>query len=106
MASIDHVTIRVADLDASRRFYGTVLAPLALGEPRVGDGFVEWGDFSIAALDEGEAVTRGLHVAFGAGSRDQVDAFHAAALAAGYASNGAPGERSRYHPGYYGAYVL
>jgi hypothetical protein len=35
-----------------------------------------------------------------------VDAFHASALAAGYADNGAPGERAVYHPGYYGAFVL
>ena len=35
-----------------------------------------------------------------------VDAFHAAAVAAGYRDNGAPGERPQYHPGYYGAFVL
>jgi hypothetical protein len=35
-----------------------------------------------------------------------VRAFHAAALAAGYEDNGAPGERTVYHPGYYGAFVL
>ena len=104
--SIDHVTIRVADLGASRRFFDTVLAPLGLVDPYVGERFVEWGDFSIAAPGPCETVTRGLHVAFAASSRRQVDAFHAAAIAAGYRSNGAPGERSAYHPGYYGAYVL
>ena len=106
MASLDHVTIRVSDLAASQAFYDTVLAPLGLVDPYVADGFVEWGDFSIAAPAKGRPVTSGLHVAFAAGSREQVDAFHAAAVAAGYASNGAPGERSEYHPGYYGAYVL
>ena len=35
-----------------------------------------------------------------------VDAFHAAALAAGATENGAPGVRKIYHPDYYGAYVL
>ena len=106
MPSIDHVTIRVSDFDASRRFFDTVLAPLGLVDPYVGGRFVEWGDFSIAAPGPGETVTRGLHVAFAASSRVQVDAFHAAAVAAGYRSNGAPGERAEYHPGYYGAYVL
>jgi catechol 2,3-dioxygenase-like lactoylglutathione lyase family enzyme len=48
---------------------------------------------------------RGLHVAFTADSRATVDAFHAAALAAGAVDNGAPGVREIYHPTYYGAYV-
>lgn len=100
------MTIRVSDVVASRRFYNTVLAPLGLVDPFVGDEFVEWGDFSITAPKPGESVTRGLHVAFAAASREQVDAFHAAAMAAGYRNNGAPGERSEYHAGYYGAYVL
>lgn len=100
------MTIRVSDFVASREFYDTVLAPLGFVDPYVADAFVEWGDFSIAAPKAGESVTGGLHVAFAASSRAQVDAFHAAAMAAGYRSNGAPGERSQYHAGYYGAYVL
>ena len=100
---IDHVTIRVADFAASKAFYDTVLAPLGLTEPFVGEGFAEWGDFSIA---DGSPVSRDLHVAFAASSRVEVDAFHAAAIAVGYRSNGEPGERPQYHPGYYGAYVL
>ena len=106
MASIDHVTIRVADFGASRAFYDTVLAVLGLTDPFLGEGLAEWGDFSIAARGPGEALTSGLHVAFAASSRDQVDAFHAVAVAAGYESNGTPGERAQYHPGYYGAFVL
>ena len=100
---IDHVTIRVSDFAASRAFYDAVLVPLGLTEPYAGDGFAEWGDFSIA---DGETVSRELHIAFAASSRDQVETFHAAAIAAGYRDNGAPGERPQYHPGYYGAYVL
>jgi catechol 2,3-dioxygenase-like lactoylglutathione lyase family enzyme len=106
VGSIDHVTMRVSDFVASREFYDTVLAPLGFVDPHVGDAFVEWGDFSIATPKTGESVTDGLHVAFAASSREKVDAFHAAAMAAGYRSNGAPGERSEYHAGYYGAYVL
>jgi hypothetical protein len=47
-----------------------------------------------------------VHVAFTASDRDTVDAFHAAALAAGGTDNGPPGLREIYHPTYYGAYVL
>ena len=46
------------------------------------------------------------HVAFAVDSRAKVDAFHAAALAAGGRDNGAPGLRPHYHPDYYGAFVL
>jgi catechol 2,3-dioxygenase-like lactoylglutathione lyase family enzyme len=48
----------------------------------------------------------GAHVAFGVRTHGEVDAFHAAALAAGGTDNGAPGPRPIYHPGYYGAFVL
>jgi catechol 2,3-dioxygenase-like lactoylglutathione lyase family enzyme len=93
---IDHVTIRVSDLEASRRFYDTVLGTLGL--TRAGD---EWGDFSIAA---GEP-TRNLHVGFGAPDRETVDAFHRAGVEAGYTSDGL-GERPQYTPGYYGGFLL
>ena len=46
------------------------------------------------------------HVAIAAGSKEKVDAFHAAALASGGKDNGAPGPRAAYHPGYYGAFAL
>lgn len=104
---IDHVTLRVADVSASRRFYDTVLAPLGIPAPTDEDaesGFLEWGDFSIAA-DE-VPVAQHVHIAFAAPSRAVVDAFHAAGVAAGYRSHGGPGERPQYHPGYYGAFLL
>ena len=53
-----------------------------------------------------DAVMTGMHVAFAAPDHATVDAFHAAALAAGGRDNGAPGLRPHYHPGYYGAFVL
>ena len=103
---IDHVTIRVADFAASKRFYTTVLEPLGRGLDwdDSDEGFAEWGDFSIAS--DGKPLSRDLHIAFAAHDRDAVDAFHRAALDAGYRSNGEPGERQQYHPGYYGAFVL
>jgi len=56
-------------------------------------------------LLEGEP-TEHVHLAFPATENATVDAFHRAAIEAGYRDHGAPGERSQYHPGYYGAYVL
>ncbi len=81
---IDHVTLWLGDLPASRRFYEAALAPLGFGLEFEHDGFL----------------------AFSAPSPDAVDAFHAAALEAGGRDNGAPGLRPEYHGGYYGAYVF
>jgi catechol 2,3-dioxygenase-like lactoylglutathione lyase family enzyme len=50
--------------------------------------------------------TENLHLAFSASANPTVDAFHRAAMEAGYRDNGQPGERAAYHPGYYGAFVL
>ena len=103
---MDHVTIRVSDFEASRAFYTTVLAPLG-HELRWEDPekrLAEWGDFSIA--QDGKPLTENVHMAFTAVSREQVDAFHRAAVEAGHRDNGAPGVRPVYHEGYYGAFVL
>lgn len=103
---LDHLTIRVSDFEASLRFYGVVLDALgiSLGWKSSDPPFAEWGDFSIAA--DGKPLTRNAHVAFAAASRADVDAFHRAGVDAGYRDNGAPGERPRYHPGYYAAFLL
>ena len=99
------MTIRVSDFEASKAFYSCVLAPLGL-EPYEDEAvpFTEWGDFSIASDDQ--PVAKNVHIAFPAGSREDVDAFHLAAMEAGYRDNGPPGERPIYHKGYYGAFVL
>jgi catechol 2,3-dioxygenase-like lactoylglutathione lyase family enzyme len=94
----DHVTIRVSDLAASRRFY-----LLALGEPTHEGDFVEWGDFS---LIEGVDVTRRLHLGFGVADRDAVDAWWHRMVAGGYRSDGEPGPRPEYNESYYGGFVL
>ncbi len=98
----DHVTIRVGDSEASKRFYG-----LALGDPTDhGDGFTEWDEFGIAAATAEQPATARLHVGFGAADRAAVDRWWGRLTAAGYRSDGAPGERPEYHPGYHGAFVL
>ena len=102
---IDHLWIRVADRLASQRFYETIAQhagfELALDRERawfVGPG----GSFTILE----DTPTEHVHLAFPATENATVDAFHRAAIEAGYRDNGAPGERPHYHPGYYGAYVL
>jgi catechol 2,3-dioxygenase-like lactoylglutathione lyase family enzyme len=100
----DHVTIRVADWNASREFYETVLGSLGQATKR-GRLFDEWGDFSIAPASEEHPLTRGLHVAFVARSEAEVDAFWRAGVDAGYDSDGEPGPRPRYHERYYGGFL-
>jgi catechol 2,3-dioxygenase-like lactoylglutathione lyase family enzyme len=97
----DHVTIRVSDLEASRRFYATVLGR----EPEGGE-FLEWDDFSIAPAEEDRPLTRHLHVAFAVQSREDVDGFWRRGVDAGYRSDGEPGLRPQYHPNYYGSFLL
>jgi catechol 2,3-dioxygenase-like lactoylglutathione lyase family enzyme len=98
----DHVTIRVSDRQASRRVYEALL-----GRPtHAGDEFHEWDSFSLAQADAEHPVTRNLHVAFAARSREDVDAFWRRGVEAGYRSDGEPGPRPHYHPDYYGGFLL
>ena len=111
---LDHVAIEVSDFARSKAFYEAALEPLGirlLMEPVEGSaGFgkdTEHGPKPFFWIDaRGRPAVSGAHVAFGVRSIEQVDAFHAAALAAGGTDNGAPGPRPIYHPGYYGAFVL
>jgi catechol 2,3-dioxygenase-like lactoylglutathione lyase family enzyme len=100
----DHVTIGVADPDASRRFYDAAFTALEVGVSR-GDEFLEWGDFSVG-LAPRRARTQRAHYAFAARSRAHVDAFWRATTAAGGTDNGQPGLRPHYHASYYGGFVL
>jgi catechol 2,3-dioxygenase-like lactoylglutathione lyase family enzyme len=107
---LDHLGLDVSDYQRSKAFYEKALAPLGLKlmmEPAPGIGGLGDGRkpfFWIGA--RGRAPQSGVHVAFTADSRDTVDSFHAAALAAGATDNGGPGVREIYHPNYYGAFVL
>lgn len=99
-AIFDHVQIRVADLDRSRAFYEAALEPLGIPLLLDTPHLVQFANLALSADAE---PSTGVHVALVARSRDEVDAFHAAAVAAGGTDNGAPGPRS-YGP--YAAYVL
>ena len=104
---LDHLTLHVKDIDRSITFYKQALAPLGyiVG---VDDGTLH-SDFYVSPIEgleaEASPVTPVTHIAFLADSQQAVQAFHAAALAAGGRDNGAPGPRP-YHPGYYSAFVL
>jgi catechol 2,3-dioxygenase-like lactoylglutathione lyase family enzyme len=99
---LDHVHLRVSDLEASKRFYAAALAPLGLRVTGEGEG---WFSADELFFSDDDSPTQGLHIAFQAESPEVVEEFHTAALAAGGQDNGPPGERN-YHPGYYAAYVL
>src|ERR671914_2441429 len=99
---LDHVHLRVRDLEASKRFYEAVLA--SLGRSLQSHGESAFSSDELFVSDDGEP-TSGLHIAFQAEDRDAVARFHEAALGAGGTDNGRPGERD-YHPGYYAAYAL
>jgi catechol 2,3-dioxygenase-like lactoylglutathione lyase family enzyme len=102
---VDHVHLRVADLEASKRFYRAVLKSLGRELGMEGDAFGGFFSADELFVSADREPTSGLHLAFQAADREAVDRFHEASLAAGGRDNGAPGERP-YHPGYYAAYVL
>lgn len=103
---IDHLWIRVVDLDASKLFYDR-LAPYTgfelQRESQVRAQFV--GSAASFSLVTGTP-TQHIHLAFPASSNGTVDDFHRVALEYGFRDHGTPGERSVYHAGYYAAYVL
>lgn len=104
---LDHFNLPVSDLERSRVFYESVLAPLGLrllARDGTAFGFGEqtWS-FGIVACAVPFAT---VHLAFAAHSRQQVDQFFAAALAAGARPNGPPGLRPVYDPDYYAAFVF
>ncbi|MEO7036002.1 MAG: VOC family protein [Polyangiaceae bacterium] len=112
---IDHISLNASDYARSKAFYTQALAPLGITlmmEFGSAAGFGRdkpelWvgtkSDFQSA--EQFEVITP-IHVCLRARNQAEVNAFHAAALAAGGRDNGAPGIRAHYHPGYYGAFVI
>lgn len=114
---LSHVGIPVEAIDRSRAFYERALAPLGLKITMTANadqtesggtaiGFGSDGEPGFFWIGDNERVGQGVHVAFTAASRQQVDDFYAAAMAAGGRDNGAPGLRPHYGPNYYAAFVF
>jgi len=108
MMILDHVGFNVSDFAKSKSFYVAALAPLGIGAVGEGEGWAMMGrdgkgQFWFGAFGPPPGP---IHLAFAAATREQVRAFHAAALAAGGKDNGAPGVRAAYHANYYGAFIM
>ncbi len=106
---VDHIQLVVADLAASRRFYDAVCEVLDIPLGGGTDAHFWYDELFVSKPDGPEAageLTGRHHLAFQAKDRATVDAFYQAGLAAGGRDNGAPGERTKYHPGYYAAFLL
>jgi hypothetical protein len=91
---VDHLDLHASDYGASTSFYATVLTPLGLPSWPEDSGNERATCFTRVNVVDRQPLTRGLHLCFVARSREQVEAFHQAGVAAGYRSNGAPGYRN------------
>ena len=107
---LDHIGLNVSDFEASKAFYLRALEPLGI---RTVMEFPEWKSLGLGDgqkpylwIHERGTPSTSTHVALVVTDVETVDAFHAAAIAAGGTDNGAPGLRPHYHPSYYGAFVL
>jgi catechol 2,3-dioxygenase-like lactoylglutathione lyase family enzyme len=104
--NIDHVAIRVADVAAAKAFYGIVGEAAGFRLLRESPESATFGGGSGGSfIAISGPPSEHVHIAF-AGTDDAIRRFYDQATAAGYRGNGAPGERPRYHPGYYAAFVL
>lgn len=107
----DHVKFGVSHYEASKAFFLKALEPLRVavvseGAPSYGVELSRTGGHSSLCLFQTAEKPAHLHLAFVAETRQQVDDFHRAALAAGGLDNGPPGLRPHYHPNYYAAFVI
>jgi catechol 2,3-dioxygenase-like lactoylglutathione lyase family enzyme len=106
---IDHVSVPVRDLAMATRFYEAVLGTLGMTKLESRAATVGFGktyaEFWINLRIDMTAPSSGIHVCLRARSTEIIDAFHAAALQAGGASNGAPGLRPQHGDGYYAAFI-
>ncbi|MBN9316354.1 MAG: VOC family protein [Devosia sp.] len=112
MTALDHVAISTADYATSLAFYEKALAPLGIRthmkfEGEEGNVAGLGSDMPFLWIGDGGKLTGGrVHLAFRADNRAAVDAFYAAAIAAGGTDNGPPGLRPHYHQNYYAAFVF
>ncbi len=109
---IDHISVGVSDLDLSAKFYEATLAAIGLtrlvSRPATigfGKAYPEFW-INLRAAMPPIAPESGVHICLRAKTTAEVDAFHAAALASGGASDGAPGLRPHDRVRYYAAFVV
>jgi predicted lactoylglutathione lyase len=105
----NHVGLRVSDVGKSARFYQAALEPLGhilSSQDADGAGLGPPDQPALWLHRISGAVPSGVHLAFGAASRNAVDQFHAAGLRAGGSNNGKPGFRDDYGPSYYAAFLI
>src|SRR5947209_6274731 len=110
LSPLDHITLTPIDYEKSLIFYDAALAPLGIErimpkEDSCGFG-VERPFFWLGTPDEEHPPSKNIHIAFSVSSKNEVDAFYKAALEAGGVDHGAPGYRTKYHAGYYAAFIL
>ena len=113
---LDHIGLAISDIRQSEAFYSAALEPLGIAKIfEYGPEKTDSGGTAIGFgkdmmpffwIGDNERTGEGTHVAFAALDRAAVDAFYEAAIAAGGRDNGGPGLRPKYHPNYYGAFVL
>src|SRR5258708_1409955 len=109
---LDHVSIGVRDLGAARKFYDAVLGTLGYTCLSAGDAALGYGRetprfwISVSGKPVPADKDTGLHFCFAAPRRADVDAFHAAALKAGWSDNGRPGLRQDYGESYYDDFII
>lgn len=103
----DHVTLRVKNLGKAKKFYTDSLGALGFKVLYDSEGSIGLGDGKAPTvwIAEDKPVTAAMHLAFTSPDRKKVDAFHAAAVAAGGRDNGKPGPRPDYGPNYYAAFA-
>jgi len=104
----DHVVFSASDYEASKAFFLKALEPIGiavLAEGPLGIEMSSDGETSLC-IRRTEEPSSHLHLAFRADTREQVQAFHRAALEAGAKDHGAPGVRPNYSGTYYAAFVI
>jgi catechol 2,3-dioxygenase-like lactoylglutathione lyase family enzyme len=106
LAMIDHLTIRVRDMDRAAAALAPALDALAIPATRTSASVRLWGNFGILPAHPDRPPTHRVHVAFVAPTRGHVDRFAQAGRAAGLVDNGAPGPRPDYAEDYYAAFLL
>lgn len=109
---IDHITLRVKNIETTKSFYLKTLQPLGYSLTAE----MEFDAIKIIGFGKNnktdtwfttdKPVSAPLHICWKAESKEQVDAFYEEAIFAGGKDNGKPGIRTEYHENYYGAFVL